>query len=460
MQDLSTNDFIVTIHTQNIVYIALEDGTATYTMAATTNIENDLALTNIIYFLDEDEALDYKVIRYLPDDNWLEAYQTNPNILFQGTIEGYGSEEVDLSNANVAARNGDVEMCPIGIEPIWICNANNEHYPGHPNCREGGNRIIGYRLLWEPCPTFSLPNGTGVDADGYGVLNPDGTIYTGPSTGNDVVLPLLLPTKPLTVITTEQLILNLGPEIAYWWNQPENSALKDQITAYIVAENHSQEAIDEIKNIINLLDDGLINGQEVFVGPDLPINNMSEYLSGFDLSQPAVLTIYADQPKAGEHYLISTEDSVGHAFISIKQGDKVRTLGFYPQSSIGSAIPNPLTLDPTDFLPTQGIFGNDQGHAYDVSLSVPITSAGLTNLISNIITFADSEPLYNLGSSNCTDLAIVMFESQTGVEIPNCESPTPWNGQTPGTLGEVIRNMPTPLGGTINTMGGNAPSNN
>lgn len=84
----------------------------------------------------------------------------------------------------------------------------------------------------------------------------------------------------------------------------------------------------------------------------------------------------------------------------------------------------------------------------------------MTNLISNIITFADSEPLYNLGSSNCTDLAIVMFESQTGVEIPNCESPTPWNGQTPGTLGEVIRNMPTPLGGTINTIGGNAPSNN
>ena len=46
------------------------------------------------------------------------------------------------------------------------------------------------------------------------------------------------------------------------------------------------------------------------------------------------------------------------------------------------------------------------------------------------------------------------------VEIPSCESPTPWNEQTPGTLGEVLRNMPTPIGGTINTTGGNAPLNN
>jgi hypothetical protein len=53
------------------------------------------------------------------------------------------------------------------------------------------------------------------------------------------------------------------------------------------------------------------------------------------------------------------------------------------------------------------------------------------------------------------------FESNTNVNIPSCESPFSfWNGQTPGTLGEVIRNMPTPTGGIKNTNGGNAPNNN
>lgn len=71
-----------------------------------------------------------------------------------------------------------------------------------------------------------------------------------------------------------------------------------------------------------------------------------------------------------------------------------------------------------------------------------------------------SNPLYNLGSMNCTDLAIIIFESQTGIDIPSCESPSPWLGQTPGTLGQVIRNLVLPTGVTRNTTGGNAPANN
>ena len=52
------------------------------------------------------------------------------------------------------------------------------------------------------------------------------------------------------------------------------------------------------------------------------------------------------------------------------------------------------------------------------------------------------------------------FESNTNVNIPNCESPGPWSGQTPGTLGQIIRNMPTPTGGVKNTTGGSTPNNN
>ena len=59
---------------------------------------------------------------------------------------------------------------------------------------------------------------------------------------------------------------------------------------------------------------------------------------------------------------------------------------------------------------------------------------------------------------NCTDIAI-LIGNLAGLNIPNCESPGPWNGQTPGTLGEIIRDMPNQSGVSRNLNGGNAPIN-
>lgn len=240
----------------------------------------------------------------------------------------------------------------------------------------------------------------------------------------------------------------------------ENLSFVNELMDYSILEGNTSDSQEEINNILDLIDDGKINGEEVAVGPDTPITDMTDYLSCFNTSQGASITIYADQPKTGSHNLLGP-DRVGHAFISIQQGSIIATLGFYPESSVGSIVPNGLTLDPTDFLPTPGVFGNDQGHTCDVSLTVPINSGGLTNLINGLISVAVSNPVYNLGSSNCTDIALLLFESTTSIDIPNCNSPRPyWNGQTPGTLGEVIRTMPTPAGETKNTNGGNAPNNN
>lgn len=245
----------------------------------------------------------------------------------------------------------------------------------------------------------------------------------------------------------------------FWSSESVNYT--QNLLEYCNQNGNTPEIIEEAKNILDIIDDGKINGQQVVVAPEVAITNMADYLKCFNTSQPATITIYADQPKNGEHNLISTTDGVGHAFISIKQGNNVATLGFYPKSSVNSIIPNNLTLDPTDFFPTPGVFGNDQGHAFDVSMSVPINAAGLTNLINGFISIAAGNPVYNLGTSNCTDIAILAFESQANINIPSCESPNPlWNGQTPGTLGEVLRNMPTPSGGTKNTSGGSAPNNN
>lgn len=257
-------------------------------------------------------------------------------------------------------------------------------------------------------------------------------------------------------LTKEKIIDELATK-----NNQEVLDFVNELINYCISQGDTQESIDEINNILDIINDGQVNGEQVVVGPDTPITNMADYLSCFNTSQSATITIYADQPKSGKHDLFSVSNSVGHAFISIKQGNNIATLGFYPQSSVGSIIPNNLTPDPTDFFSTPGVFGNDQGHTYDVSLTVPINSSGLTNLINGFISIAENNPVYNLGSLNCTDIALMAFESNTNVNIPSCESPFSfWNGQTPGTLGEVIRNMPTPTGGIKNTNGGNAPNNN
>ena len=153
-------------------------------------------------------------------------------------------------------------------------------------------------------------------------------------------------------------------------------------------------------------------------------------------------------------------DGVGHAFISINQGTKIKSLGFYPVNGPQSGIPNPVTLDPNDFINVEGVFKNNEEHTYDVSLTIPINASQLSNTINGIVSVAESNTQYNLGSINCTDVAILIIESNTNVDIPSCESPRfYWDGQTPGTLGEIIRNLPLPNGATKNTTGGNAPTN-
>ena len=60
-------------------------------------------------------------------------------------------------------------------------------------------------------------------------------------------------------------------------------------------------------------------------------------------------------------------------------------------------------------------------------------------------------------------IAIEIFHNrESPIRILDCESPGPWSGQTPGTLGQVIRNLTIPArtGGIRNSTGGTAPTNN
>lgn len=222
----------------------------------------------------------------------------------------------------------------------------------------------------------------------------------------------------------------------------ESVQFVNELIDLAIENNNSQESIEEINSILNLL----INNTPVIVGPDIPITNMSDYLSCFNTSQGATITIYADQPKANTHNLYSSNDGVGHAFFSIKQNNNIATLGFYPLSSVGSL-----------FGATPGIFGNDQNHTFDVSISTQISNTKLQEIMNLLISI--NNPIYDLHQYNCTDVAMAIA-NLSNISILSCESPSPWTGDTPGTLGEIIRDLPTPSNGSKNTIGGNSPFNN
>jgi hypothetical protein len=251
--------------------------------------------------------------------------------------------------------------------------------------------------------------------------------------------------------------------VKFFRNSNSDEALQyaESLLDYLILNNNSPEALEEINNILDLLDDGKIDGQDVVLAPDVPITNMTQYLSIFNTSQPAVLTLSADQPVAGSHFPVSRNERAGHAILTIKQGTKVRSLGFYPEITPASILPNTLTPNPTDFISVPGSFGNDQNHSFDVSISIPITANQLLSTVNNIKTFFQSNISYNIKISNCADFAIVIFNANTNVTIPSCETPKIyWSGQTPATLGEVIRSMTLPAGATRNTTGGTIPTNN
>jgi hypothetical protein len=468
----------------------------------------------LVQVLTGDDYIQYTFVveRENPQENVLENYVCkimNNGLVYQYIIQ-YPYTLVNGDKNYIASQTHIIPIqnpdfvnttsfrinCPPGSVP-YLVDTSEQEICYSTRCNGGGNHKIGENcecLLPEShctpaslqCNTTTIFNWScgGGGGAGDGNTSDLGTVGGSGTTGSST--PTIITVPFISQNMTEQKLLQSFTtlEQSNWWLFVASDETKEDILNYLnqnttnnvvdtealqfvkelmdysILEGNTSDSQEEINNILDLIDDGKVNGNEVVVGPDTPITDMADYLSCFDTSQSATITIYADQPKSGSHNLLGP-DRVGHAFISIQQGSNMATLGFYPESSVGSIVPNSLTLDPTDFLPTPGVFGNDQGHTYDVSLTVPINSGGLTNLINGLISVAASNPVYNLGSSNCTDIALLLFESTTSIDIPNCNSPRPyWNGQTPGTLGEVIRTMPTPAGGTKNTNEGNAPNNN
>ncbi|URM38215.1 hypothetical protein [Flavobacterium anhuiense] len=82
--------------------------------------------------------------------------------------------------------------------------------------------------------------------------------------------------------------------------------------------------------------------------PKLPISDIKKFLSCLNTTASANLTVYAEKTNLANA-------NVGHAFISISQGNNVMIYGFYPENGYDKSFYGP------------GIMGENGEHAYDVS---------------------------------------------------------------------------------------------
>ncbi|MEB3347388.1 hypothetical protein U6A24_18075, partial [Aquimarina gracilis] len=230
-----------------------------------------------------------------------------------------------------------------------------------------------------------------------------------------------------------------GLQILYFVNQ--NNADEDVV-------NFSEEVIDAyIDNVITDTQfNGLLENPFFIFTPDIPINNIREYLSCFDISKGAELTIFVDQPLNNRHDPFSAAgDKAGHAFIGIRQGNVQRYFGLYPN---GSATPFD-TNHPN-------IFGNNQGDEFNVSITFQIDKNSLSSIIDNAVNYNQN---YDLNDNNCTDF-VLEVASICQFALPDPQS-TWFNGggSNPGAFGQAIRSMDLPNGMIRNVNRGNANNN-
>lgn len=192
------------------------------------------------------------------------------------------------------------------------------------------------------------------------------------------------------------------------------------------------------------------NVEIIILGPTNVIANLNDYLKCFNLSQAATLIIYVDQPKTNASDSWSgliTDPDVGHTFIAIQQGNIRRVFGYYPRNSV----------DPYSAPSDPAAFGNDQGHKFDVSLSIPITANQLVKVIGYSI---NAPSTYNLNNYNCTDFGI-SIGNLVGLNLPDSYGTWPnGGGSNPGQLGQNIRGMILPLNVNRQTTITNSAPNN
>ncbi len=126
---------------------------------------------------------------------------------------------------------------------------------------------------------------------------------------------------------------------------------------------------------------------------------------------------------AGHTWLVMTENFGSYSI--------VRNVGFYPSTNV---FPWALTA--------QGSLGDNDGHAYNISLTTTVDNGQFFNILNYISQGNSPGYFYNLNTNNCTTFAIQALAAGN-VVLPNTKGSWPDGGfgDDPGDLGEDIRNM-------------------
>lgn len=201
-------------------------------------------------------------------------------------------------------------------------------------------------------------------------------------------------------------------------------------------------------------------GHSSLLAPNIRINpptnvigNIQDYLKCFSnyggSDHTYQVSVCVDQPVSGSRQawavtqggpagtlLTGNPIDVGHTFLVLTESFSgytiSRNIGFYPLTSV-----SPWSTS------AQGALNNDDGHTYDISLTVTLDNGQFFNILNYISQGNNPGYMYDLNTNNCTSFAIHALEAGD-IDLPTTVGSWPEGGfgYDPGDLGEDIRNIP------------------
>jgi len=200
----------------------------------------------------------------------------------------------------------------------------------------------------------------------------------------------------------------------------------------------------------------------IIAPPTNIIANIQEYVKcfsnygGSDHSYQVMVCV--DQPEPGTRNAWNLSSSgaagssfgtnpidAGHVFLVLSENFSgysiVRNVGFYPTTKVF-----PWSSS------AQGQLNNDDGHGYNISLTVTVDNGQFFNILNYISQGNNAGYLYDLNTNNCTSFALHALQAGN-VSLPATVGSWPDGGfgYDPGDLGEDIRKLPLSSNMTRNT---------
>lgn len=136
---------------------------------------------------------------------------------------------------------------------------------------------------------------------------------------------------------------------------------------------------------------------------------------------------------------------VGHTFLVLSENFSgysiVRNVGFYPSTNV-----YPWSTA------SQGSLANNDGHTYNISLTINVDNGQFFNILNYISQGNNPGFMYDLNTNNCTTFALQAL-SAGNIYIPATQGSWMFNGHgyDPGDLGQNISNMALSSNMTRNT---------